>query len=71
MQEQLDAGRRQLGDVDTLALLDAIGLPILRTEVATDVDEAAAAAASMGYMAAAAEIAPLCRFLSPWLDTFF
>ena len=49
VQEQLDAGRTELGDVDALALIDAIGLRILRTEVATDVHEAEAAAASMGY----------------------
>jgi hypothetical protein len=49
VQEQLDAGRTDLGDVDALALLDTIGLRILRTEVATDVGEATAAAVSMGY----------------------
>jgi hypothetical protein len=49
VQEQIEAGRVELGDGDTLALLDAIGLPILRTELAADVSEAQAAAASMGY----------------------
>ena len=49
VQEQLDAGRAQLGDVDALALLDAIGLPILRTEAAGDVDEARRPPTSMGY----------------------
>ena len=41
--EQIDAGRVELSDGDALALLDVIGLPILRTEVAGDADEAQAA----------------------------
>jgi acyl-CoA synthetase (NDP forming) len=49
VQEWIEAGHAELGDGDTLALLDAIGLPILRTETAADVDEAVVAAASMGY----------------------
>jgi acyl-CoA synthetase (NDP forming) len=47
--EHIEAGQIELGDGETLALLDAIGLPILRTETAADVEEAAAAATSMGY----------------------
>ena len=49
VQEQIESGRTGLGDRDALPLLDAIGLPILRTEVAADVAEAEAAATSIGY----------------------
>jgi acyl-CoA synthetase (NDP forming) len=49
VQEHLDDGRDSLGDVDAMALLDAVGLPVLRTETVADVREAQHAAGSMGY----------------------
>ncbi len=45
----LDDGMTALGDVDALALLDAAGLPVLRTEVVTDPEAAIASAASIGH----------------------
>ena len=49
VQEQLEAGGAELREVETMALLDAAGLPVLRTEVVTSVSDAVAAAASIGY----------------------
>jgi acyl-CoA synthetase (NDP forming)/RimJ/RimL family protein N-acetyltransferase len=47
--DHLERGTTSLGDIDTLALLDAAALQIPRTEVATDPAAATAAAASIGY----------------------
>jgi acyl-CoA synthetase (NDP forming) len=47
--DHLERGTTELGDIDTLALLDAAGLQTPRTEVATDPDAATAAASSIGY----------------------
>jgi acyl-CoA synthetase (NDP forming)/RimJ/RimL family protein N-acetyltransferase len=49
VQEHLDRGHAQLGDLDALALLDAAGLSVLPTEPTVTVDEARTAAASIGY----------------------
>lgn len=45
----LAAGRTALGEMDVQALLAAYGIPMARAEVASDVEQAAAAAARIGY----------------------
>jgi acyl-CoA synthetase (NDP forming) len=47
--EHLAAGPSRLGDVDGLALLDAAGLQVLRTEVVAERQAAVTAADSIGY----------------------
>lgn len=47
--DHLEHGAPTLGDVDALALVDAAGLDVLRTEVVADLGAALAAAASIGY----------------------
>jgi acyl-CoA synthetase (NDP forming)/RimJ/RimL family protein N-acetyltransferase len=47
--EHLEAGAAVLGDVDTLGLLDAVALPVLRTEVVSDPGQAVEVAGSIGY----------------------
>ncbi|MET0903145.1 MAG: GNAT family N-acetyltransferase [Acidimicrobiales bacterium] len=47
VKEQLE--RTELGDMEALALFDAIGIPVLPTEQVASVDEALAGAASIGY----------------------
>jgi acyl-CoA synthetase (NDP forming)/RimJ/RimL family protein N-acetyltransferase len=49
VQEHLEQGDDELGDLDAIALLDAVGLPVVRTETTTSVAEAQAAAGSIGY----------------------
>jgi acyl-CoA synthetase (NDP forming) len=49
VQEHLDRGLGDLGDLAALSLLDAAGLPVLRTEPTASSEEAQQAAASIGY----------------------
>ncbi|MFL6206031.1 MAG: GNAT family N-acetyltransferase [Acidimicrobiales bacterium] len=51
VQEHLDVGHDVLGDLDAMALLDSVGLPVVRTEPTGSVAEARAAAGSIGYPA--------------------
>ena len=49
VQEHLDRGASDLGDVEAMALLDAAGFAVLPTELAADLEEAKAGAASIGF----------------------
>lgn len=49
VQEHLDRGSTPLGEPEAMALLDAVGLPTLPTEVVRSLDDAIGAAESMGY----------------------
>jgi acetyl coenzyme A synthetase (ADP forming)-like protein len=49
VERALEAGRSWLGQAEITALFSAFGIPLVRTEVADDVDDALAAADGVGY----------------------